>query len=219
MRVILFGATGMVGQGVLRECLLDPAISEVVAIGRTAAGAHNPKLRDVLHKDFTDFSTIGRELAGADACFFCLGVSSAGMSEARYARITYDVTMAAAYALVGVNPEMTFIYVSGRSTDSTEQGSAMWARVKGRTENALLKLPFKAYMFRPGIIQPLDGIRPKSAVYRAVYMLGAPLIGPIKRLWPGSIVTTRQVGRAMINVARGGYPKRILETADIDQAS
>lgn len=215
MKVILFGATGMVGQGVLRECLRDPAVTEIVAVLRTPLGLGDPKLREVVHKDFTDFSAIGPVLAGADACFFCLGVSSAGMSEARYFRITHDYTMAAAYALVTLNPGMIFTYVTGKGTDSTEQGRVMWARVKGRTENALLKLPLEAYMFRPGIIQPLHGIRPKSAVYRAFYTLAAPLIGPIRRLWPGSIVTTEQVGRAMIRVAREGYPTRILETADI----
>lgn len=215
MKVILFGATGMVGQGVLRECLRDPAVTEIVAVLRTPLGLGDPKLREVVHKDFTDFSAIGPVLAGADACFFCLGVSSAGMSEARYFRITHDYTMAAAYALVTLNPGMIFTYVTGKGTDSTEQGRVMWARVKGRTENALLKLRLEAYMFRPGIIQPLHGIRPKSAVYRAFYTLAAPLIGPIRRLWPGSIVTTEQVGRAMIRVAREGYPTRILETADI----
>lgn len=215
MKVILFGASGMVGQGVLRECLRDPAVTEIVAVLRTPLGLGDPKLREVVHKDFTDFSAIGPVLAGADACFFCLGVSSAGMSEARYFRITHDYTMAAAYALVTLNPGMIFTYVTGKGTDSTEQGRVMWARVKGRTENALLKLPLEAYMFRPGIIQPLHGIRPKSAVYRAFYTLAAPLIGPIRRLWPGSIVTTEQVGRAMIRVAREGYPTRILETADI----
>lgn len=215
MKVILFGASGMVGQGVLRECLRDPAVTEIVAVLRTPLGLGDPKLREVVHEDFTDFSAIEPVLSGADACFFCLGVSSAGMSEARYARITHDYTLAAAYALVTLNPSMTFVYVSGRGTDSTEQGRIMWARVKGRVENALLKLPFRAYMFRPGIIQPLHGIRPKSAVYRAVYTLAAPLIGPIKWLWPGSIVTTEQVGRAMIRVAREGYPRLILETADI----
>jgi uncharacterized protein YbjT (DUF2867 family) len=215
MKVILFGASGMVGQGVLRECLLDPEVTEIVAVLRTPLGLSDPKLRAVVHKDFADFSAIGPALAGADACFFCLGVSSAGMSEARYFRITHDYTMAAAYALVTLNPGMTFTYVTGKGADSTEQGRVMWARVKGRTENALLKLPLEAYMFRPGIIQPLHGIRPKSAVYRAFYTLAAPLIGPIRRLWPGSIVTTEQVGRAMIRVAREGYPTRILETADI----
>ncbi len=215
MKVILFGATGMVGQGVLRECLRDPAVTEIVAVLRMPLGFGDAKLREVVHKDFTDFSAIGPVLAGADACFFCLGVSSAAMSEARYFRITHDYTMAAAYALVTLNPGMIFTYVTGKGTDSTEQGRVMWARVKGRTENVLLKLPLEAYMFRPGIIQPLHGIRPKSAVYRAFYTLAAPLIGPIRRLWPGSIVTTEQVGRAMIRVAREGYPTRILETADI----
>ena len=215
MKVILFGASGMVGQGVLRECLADPGVTEIVAMVRAPLGVADARLRTVVHEDFGDYSNVKGAFAGADACFFCLGVSSAGMSEPRYSRITYDYTMAAAYALVTVNPGMTFIYVTGKGTDSTEQGRAMWARVKGRTENALLKLPLGAYMFRPGIIQPLHGIRPKSVVYRAFYTLAAPLIGPIRRLWPGSIVTTEQVGRAMIRVAREGYPTHILEAADI----
>lgn len=219
MRVVLFGASGMVGQGVLRECLGDPGVTQVVAVVRAPLGLADPKLRQVVHKDFTDFTAIERDLAGADACFFCLGVSSAGMSEHRYSRITYDYTMAAAYMLVRLNPAMTFTYVSGLGTDSTEQGRSMWARVKGRTENALLKLPFRAFMFRPGFIQPLDGIRSRTPLYRAVYWIAVPLIGLWKALSPASIVTTRQVGRAMLKVARDGYPKPIIEPADIHQLS
>ncbi|HET6212143.1 MAG TPA: NAD(P)H-binding protein, partial [Micromonosporaceae bacterium] len=158
MKVILFGATGMVGQGVLRECLLDPDVQEVLAIGRTPTGTHHPKLREIAHTDFLDFSTIENALAGYDACFFCLGVSSAGMSEDAYRRVTYDVTMAAARALAAANPSMTFVYVSGQGTDSSEHGRSMWARVKGETENALLAMPLRAYMFRPGYIQPMHGI-------------------------------------------------------------
>ncbi len=219
MKVILFGASGMVGHGVLLECLRDPAVTEIVAIVRAPLGRGEPKLREVVHKDFTDFSAIESDMAGADACFFCLGVSSAGMGETRYSRITHDYTMAAAYALVRLNPSMTFVYVSGLGTDGTEQGRIMWARVKGRTENALLRLPFKAYMFRPGFIQPLDGIKSRTRLYRALYAVSVPLIGLWQALSPASIVTTRQVGRAMIRVAREGYSKPHIEPTDIQQLS
>lgn len=219
MKVILFGASGMVGQGVLRECLRDAVVTEIVAVVRTPLGRSDPKLREVVHGDFTDFSAIEPEMAGADACFFCLGVSSAGMSQARYSRITHDYTMAAAYSLLRINPSMTFVYVSGVGTDSTEQGRSMWARVKGRTENALLKLPFKSYMFRPGFIQPLDGIKSRTAIYRAIYGIAVPLIGLWKALSPASIVTTEQVGKAMIKVARDGYSRPHIEPADIHQLS
>jgi uncharacterized protein YbjT (DUF2867 family) len=217
MKVILFGASGMVGQGVLRECLADPGVTEIIAVLRSPLRLGNPKLREIVHRDFTDFTAIEPQLAGADACFFCLGVSSAGMSENRYSRITYDYTMAAAYSLVRLNPAMTFTYVSGVGTDSTEQGRSMWARVKGRTENALLKLPFRSFMFRPGFIQPLDGIRSRTPLYRAVYWIAVPLIGLWKAISPDSIVTTREVGKAMLKVARDGYSKPIIEPADIHQ--
>src|ERR1700722_9569703 len=153
MRVILFGATGMIGQGVLRECLLDPGVEAVLSIGRRASGVTNAKLREIVHADLTDLSAIEGELGGYDACFFCLGISSAGMSEADYRRVTYDVTLAAAQAIQKRSPDLTFVYVSGTGTDSTEKGRTMWARVKGATENAILAMPFKAsYMFRPGYI-------------------------------------------------------------------
>src|SRR5580698_4000842 len=163
MRTILFGATGMVGQGVLRECLADPDITQVLVIGRSSIGQSHPQLREIIHKNFEDFSPLEAELSGYDACFFCLGVSSAGMSEPAYRHVTYDFTLAAAKLLAQLNPNLTFIYVSGMGTDSTEKGRTMWARVKGETENAILRLPFKAaYMFRPGGIEPLDGIKPKN---------------------------------------------------------
>lgn len=217
MNILIFGATGMVGQGVLLECLRDPAVTKAVAIGRTPTGITHPKLSEIGHADFFDYRRIEDRLTGFDACFFCLGISSAGMSEAAYARVTYDLTLAAAETLARLNPGMTFTYVSGRGTDSTEQGSSMWARVKGRTENALLRLPFKAaYMFRPGAIEPLNGIRPKSRVYRLAYVLLAPFLPLMKRLWPESLTTTEQVGKAMIAVARNGAPKRVLEVADIN---
>jgi uncharacterized protein YbjT (DUF2867 family) len=163
MKVILFGATGMVGQGVLRECLLDPGVESVLAVGRSPTGQRNAKLREILHDNFFDFSAIESGLAGFEACFFCLGVSSVGMSEQSYRHLTYDLTLAAATTLSKLSPGMVFIYVTGQGTDSTEQGRLMWARVKGKTENDLRKLPFKAaYMFRPAAIQPLHGIRSKT---------------------------------------------------------
>lgn len=216
MKVVLFGASGMVGQGVLRECLLDPRVERVLSIGRAATGQQHPKLRELVHSDFLDFSAVESELAGYDACFFCLGVSSAGMSEADYHRVTYDFTLAAANALAKRNPNMTFIYVSGAGTDSTERGRTMWARVKGATENALLRLPFKgAYMFRPALIQPLHGIQSKTKSYRVFYAITAPLLPLLKRL-PRYVTTTEQIGRAMIAAAEHGAPSPILESADIN---
>lgn len=218
MRVILFGATGMVGQGVLRECLLDPGVESVLAIGRSPTGQRHAKLREILHGNFFDFSSIESQLTGYDACFFCLGVSSIGMSEERYRRLTYDITLAAATTLAKLNPGMVFIYVSGRSTDSTEEGRLMWARVKGKTENDLLKLPFKAaYMFRPAGIQPLHGIRSKTPWVQALYVGAAPMLSLLNRLAPQYMTTTEQVGRAMIKVARDGYRKPVLESDDINR--
>lgn len=217
MNVLLFGATGMVGQGVLRECPLDPEVQKVLSIGRSLTGQHHPKLREIVHKDFLNYSALEPELKGLDACFFCLGVSSTGMSQERYERVTYDFTMAAARTLAKLNPDMTFIYVSGMGTDSTERGRVMWARVKGKTENALMKLPFKAcYMFRPGFIQPLRGIRSKTGLYRAVYTIAGPIYPLIRWLFPRYVTTTEQVGRAMIEVAKHGAPKSVLENWDIN---
>ena len=217
MKVVLFGATGMVGQGVLRECLLSSDVDSVLAVGRAAPGTRHQKLREVAHADLTDLTPIERDLAGHDACFFCLGASSAGMSEADYTRVTYDLTLAVAAILARLNPGMTFIYVSGAGTDGTERGRVMWARVKGRTENALLALPFKAaYMFRPGVIQPLHGIVSRTRVYRLLYAAMRPLLPLLKALFPNAVTTTERVGRAMIYVARLGAPKRVLETRDIN---
>jgi uncharacterized protein YbjT (DUF2867 family) len=217
MNVLLFGATGMVGQGVLRECLLDPEVQSVLSIGRGTTGQQHAKLRELVHKDFLDFSALEAELSGLDACFFCLGVSSAGMTEEDYHRVTYDFTLAAARTLARLNPGMTFIYVSGSGTDSTERGRIMWARVKGKTENALLRLPFKAaYMFRPGVIQPLHGIKSKTKLYRALYAVTGPLFPVLKALFPKHVTTTEQVGRAMLKVAKQGAPKPVLETPAIN---
>jgi len=208
----------MVGQGVLRECLLDPGVQSVLSIGRSATGQRHPRLRELIHRDFLDFSPIENDLAGFDACFFCLGVSSAGMTEEAYRRITYDFTMAAARTLARINPNMTFIYVSGMGTDSSERGRPMWARVKGKTENDLLGLPFKAaYMFRPGLIVPLDGIESKTRLYRAFYAVMAPLLPLLNAAFPKYVTTTEQVGRAMITVARQGASKPVLENKDINE--
>jgi uncharacterized protein YbjT (DUF2867 family) len=218
LRVLLFGATGMIGQGVLRECLLDAEVTRVVSIVRTRTGQQNDKLKEIEHSDFSNFAPLREQLTGFEACFFCLGVSSSGMNEADYSRITYDYTFAAATVLAAVNPSMTFVYVSGTSTDSTERGSVMWARVKGKTENALLRLSFKAaYMFRPGVIQALHGIKSKTPAYRYFYFFARPLIAILRPLMPRSILTTKQIGRAMLTVAKQGGPKSILEPADISR--
>ncbi len=218
MNVLLFGATGMVGQGVLRECLHSPLVERVVTIGRSPTGQQHPKLREIVHSDFYDYSAIAAELGGFDACFFCLGVSAAGMSAERYTHITYDLTLAAADALLKHNNALTFIYVSGMGTDSSEKGRSMWARVKGKTENALLKLPFKAaYMFRPGLIQPLHGITSKTPLYRAVYAVTGLLLPVLRRLLPSAITTTEQVGKAMINAAKYGAPSAFVESRAINQ--
>jgi uncharacterized protein YbjT (DUF2867 family) len=217
MKVVIFGATGMVGQGVLRECLEDSRVESVLVMGRSRLRLTDPKIREILHTDFLDFKPIQSQFAGYDACFFCLGVSAAGKSEDDYRRLTYDVTLAAAEALVAVSPNLTFCYVSGEGTDSTEHGRAMWARVKGKTENALLRMPFKAaYMFRPGYIQPLKGVRSKTGWYQAFYTVLGPAYPLLRRLAPKYVTTTVNVGRAMIQVAANGYSKQILGTKDIN---
>jgi len=217
MKVLLFGATGMVGTGALLECLADPRVESVLVVGRTPTGRSHPKLREVLHADFFHYDALRAEFASADACFFCLGVSAAGKSEADYTRQTYDLTLAAARAMAAANPRMTFCYVSGLGTDSTENGRTMWARVKGRTENALLALPFKAaFMFRPGFIQPMNGIRSKTSWYQAFYTLTAPLYPVLHRLFPQYSTTTTHLGRALIEVAANDYQARILGSGDIE---
>jgi uncharacterized protein YbjT (DUF2867 family) len=217
MKVILFGATGMVGQGALLECLREPAVVSVLCVGRRTTGRSHAKLREVVLPDVSDLSSIQGELGGLDACFFCLGVSSAGMREEDYHRITYDTTLAVARTMVARSPGLTFVYVSGAGTDSSERGRIMWARVKGQTENALLRLPFKAaYMFRPGYIQPLDGIRASTRGTRILYAAFGPLYPVWKHLFPRQVTTTRRLGRAMIEVARHGAPRSVLEASDIN---
>ena len=218
MKVVLFGASGMVGQGVLRECLLDGDVETVLSVGRRPLDQRHPKLKEIVRDDLIDLSPIASELAGYDACFFCLGVSSVGMSEQDYRRITYDLTLAVAKTLARLNSGMVFVYVTGAGTDSSERGRRMWARVKGKTENDLQKLPFKAaYMFRPAGIQPLHGIRSRTAWYQAAYVVTAPLLSLLTRIAPKYMTTTEQMGRAMIAVARSGYPRPVLESEDINR--
>jgi uncharacterized protein YbjT (DUF2867 family) len=219
MKVILFGATGMVGQGVLRECLLDPQVEEVLSIGRSTTGQTNAKLRELVPPDLFDFEAIEAELRGFGACFFCLGVSSTGMKEPEYRRVAFDIPLAAGKTLARLNPEMTFIYVSGAGTDGTGSGRSMWARVKGQAENALSELPFKAVMFRPGVIVPLHGIKSKTRLYRVLYVVFAPVGWALLALSPRLATTTEKVGRAMLRVAKEGAPKRVLETEDINALS
>ncbi len=216
MRILIFGATGMVGQGVLRECLQADDVDHVTTVGRTAPEMAHPKLRHLVMPDLTNYQGREAALQGFDACFFCLGVSSFGMSEAEYSRITYDITLAAARVLAGLDPQMTFVYVTGAGTDSSERGRSMWARVKGRTENALLRLPFKAaYLFRPGMIEPLHGIRSKTTAYRLAYALLGPVLPLLRRLTPLPVLTTQSIGQAMLAVTREGWPKPVLDAADI----
>jgi uncharacterized protein YbjT (DUF2867 family) len=217
MKIILFGATGMVGQAVLRECLLANDVEEVLAVGRTPLAQAHARLKSLVHKNLYDYAAIRAQLTGYDACFFCLGISAGGLNETDYHRMTYELTLAAGKALSEVNPNMTWVYVSGTGTDSTETGPIMWARVKGKTENALLKLPFKrAFMFRPGAIRPMHGVRSKTPLYQIFYTLAAPVM-PILTwlLSPKYMTTSERIGRAMLKVAREGFSKPLVENADI----
>ncbi|MBK5417484.1 NAD(P)H-binding protein [Pseudomonas sp. TH31] len=220
MKALIFGATGMVGQGVLRESLLAADVEQVVVVGRTPVETTDPKLQSLVVPDLTRPSAVEGQLQGFDACFFCLGVSSSGMDETQYSRLTYDLTLAVAEVLARLNPNMTFVYVSGAGTDSSEKGKSMWARVKGRTENALLRLPFKAvYLFRPGVIQPLNGAVSKTSAYRWTYIVMGPLLPLLRRLFPRHVLTTVSVGRAMLGVARHGAAIAVLEAPDIQAAA
>jgi uncharacterized protein YbjT (DUF2867 family) len=217
MNILLFGATGMVGQGILRECLLDQEIEKVLAIGRKASGHQHEKLQELVHKNLFDYQGLEKDLSGFDACFFCLGVTSAGMSEDDYRSVTYDLTLAAAKALLKLNPGMTFIYASGAGADSTESSRSMWARVRGQTENALLRLPFKSvYVFRPAVIQPLHGITSRTRSYRILYVLLKPVFPLLRGMLPKYVTTTVQIGQAMLAVVKHGYSKPVLESADIN---
>jgi uncharacterized protein YbjT (DUF2867 family) len=216
VKVLIFGATGMVGQGVLRECLAAPDVTLVQAIGRTPTAQQHPKLRELVHADMSHYEKVEEELRGFDACFFCLGVSSTTMGERAYTRVTHDLTLAAAETLARLNPQMVFIYLSGAGADQTGTSKTMWERVRGGTEKALLALPFKAvYIFRPGMIQPLGGIKSKTPSYRIFYSLMKPLLPGLRMLFPKEIVTTAQMGQAMLKAARQLPAKRVLERSDI----
>ena len=216
LRVIVTGATGMVGEGVLHECLQNDEVESVLVINRKPCGVSHPKLKEIIHADFFNLSKVEDQLAGYNACFFCLGVSSVGMKEPEYYRMTYTLTMNFAETVLRQNPGMSFCYISGASTDSTEKGRMMWARVKGKTENDLLKLGFKqAYNFRPGIIQPTKGLKNTLKLY--TYM--GWLLPVIKFFSANSIVSLKQIGMAMINVVTKGYAKKVLEVKDIIAAA
>jgi uncharacterized protein YbjT (DUF2867 family) len=211
MKVIVFGATGMAGQGVLRECLADGRVEAVLAVSRSPSGRAHGKLREIVHGDLLDLTAIEGELAGFDACFFCLGVSSMGLDEREYRRLTYDVALSAGSTLARLNPGSTFVYVSAAGADA--QGRRMWARVRGMTENALLALPFEAYVLRPGYIQPPAS---RTPFYRLAYVVARPFYPVLRRLMPSAVTTTEQIGRAMIAIAEHGAPKRVLGTVDIN---
>jgi len=218
MRVLLFGASGMVGQGVLRECLLDSEVTSVVTVVRKSTGRKHEKLTELVQPDLATLAPLETQLTGFDACFFCAGVSALGMSEEQYTRITYDLTLGVAKTLLRTSPDMTFVYMSGAGTDSSEKGRMMWARVKGRTENALLSLPFRAaYMFRPGAIMPLHGIRSSTRWYNIMYAVIRPIYPLLRRVAPTMITTTERLGRAMLAVARKGYATHVLEMSDINR--
>lgn len=221
MKVILTGATGMVGRGALLECLDSPDVDKVLVVNRHTLGLSHPKLEEVLLGDFFDLASVEGKLAGYQACFFCLGVSSAGMSEEKYSHLTYDLTLGFAKAAARRSPGMTFLYVSGQGTDSTEKGRVMWARVKGRTENALLKLASDgvlkaAYMFRPGFIRPMRGVRTRTPMYAFFIALGRPFF-PLLMRFPSVATSSDRVGKAMIRIVKEGFAKPHVETADINR--
>jgi uncharacterized protein YbjT (DUF2867 family) len=219
MKVAVFGATGMVGRGVLLECLDDSRVDHVLLVSRKPVGMAHPKIEEIVRENFFDFTDVQPRFADLDACFFCLGVSSVGLSEGEYFHLTYDLTLAAATALVSAaRSGLTFCYVSGEGTDSAEAGRTAWARIKGKTENALLALPFKAaYMFRPAYIQPLRGIRSKTRWYQLFYDVLGAFYPVLRRLLPKYVTTTVNLGRAMIAVAANGYEKEILASEDINR--
>lgn len=215
-KVIITGATGMIGKGVLYECLDHHEIDDVLVIGRNPVKDEHPKLKQMIHKDFTDFSSVKDQLQNYDACFFCLGVSAAGLKEEQYKQITYDYTLALAKTLLELNQQMTFNYVSGQGTDSSEKGRMMWARIKGKTENDLLNLGFKqSFMFRPGMIIPLRGIKSRTKSYQFMYDYFMWLVKLVKIISPNSVVNTTQIGLAMINSMLYGYRKNVLHPKNI----
>ncbi|NME67472.1 NAD-dependent epimerase/dehydratase family protein [Flammeovirga aprica] len=220
IRAIITGATGMVGKGVLLECLESNDVEKVLIIVRESTGINHPKLNEVIHKDFTDFTAIIPQMSGYNACYFCLGISSAGISNEKYHQITYDLTMHFAEIVLPINPDMTFCYVSGAGTSTEENSSLNWANVKGKTENAILKMPFeKSFMFRPAFIQPEKGTSSKVTFYKVIYMFISPLFPILDKLFPKNITTTSRLGKAMISVVKNGYNAIYLENDDINKAA
>jgi uncharacterized protein YbjT (DUF2867 family) len=218
MRVVIFGASGMVGKGVLLECLDDARVASVLAVGRSSCGVRHDKLTELLHDDFEHWDAVRDLFAGCDACFYCLGVTSAGTAEADYRRITRDYTVAAANAVLAAAPQAVFCFVSGAGADSTERSRVMWARVKGEAENAVLGMPFRAaYVFRPSLIQPVRGVRSRTGWYTAFYTVAAPFLPLMLRIAPGHVTTSARVGRAMLDVAIRGHPERVLHSRDINR--
>ncbi|QYY33975.1 NAD(P)H-binding protein (plasmid) [Cupriavidus pinatubonensis] len=218
MKVIIFGASGMVGQGVLRECLQAPDVQAVLVVGRSRLSLDHPKLRQLVQADLFDYSGVEDQLAGYDACFFSLGVSTSETDEAGFVRINHDLPLAAGRALVRRNPDMLFVYVSGGGTDTTEQGPVMWARVKGKTENSLRRLGFRGvYLFRPGFIVPMHGERSRTRMLRLLYIWFGWAFALLRRLMPGTILDTERMGQAMLEAARHGDGTHIAESAEIHQ--
>lgn len=212
IKAIITGATGMVGEGVLHECLLHPEVEAVLVINRGPCGVAHPKLKEIIHTDFFNLSPIENQLSGYNAAYLCLGVSSIGMSEAKYAHLTYDLTLHVASTLAGQNKDMSVCYVTGVDCDSTEKGKIMWARVKGRTENALLKLPFRsAFMFRPGLITPTKRLKNTYTMYKVMM----PILPALRKLFPKYVCSLREIGLAMINCSLKGYNSPIIEIRDI----
>lgn len=215
LKVIITGATGMIGEGVLHECLLHPEIEKVLVITRTSCGYAHPKLTEIVHSDFFDITSLKDRITGYNACYFCLGVTSLGKNEAEYTRLTYTLTLNFATTLAGLNPDMTFCYISGASTDSSEKGKTMWARVKGKTENDLMKLPFKqVYNFRPGGIEPFLPLKPSQTYYKS-YKYFKWLFSFMKLIAPNFVITLKDLASAMINASLIGYSKNILEMKDM----
>ncbi|MGE0786907.1 MAG: NAD(P)H-binding protein [Sandaracinaceae bacterium] len=215
MRLVLFGATGMIGQGALIECLEDDGVDEVLAVVRKPTGRTHDKLTELIHEDFLDYATVEDRFAGYDACLYCLGVSAVGMSESDYRRVTYDFTVAAAQALLRHSPGMRMCFISGASTDASSR--QMWARVKAEAEQALLAMPWRsAHMFRPGVILPRKGVRSGVPLYRAIYASLGWTYPVLKAIAPSQLMTTVDLGRAMIEVGRHGHEKSILEAPDIN---
>ena len=216
MNILIFGISGMLGQAVLRECIDAPDVQLIRAICRAPTGFSHPKYNEIIHADFIDLKNIEASLSNFDACFFSMGVSASGKNEAEYTHLNYDIPLSVAKTLSRLNPQMTFVYVSGAGTDSSAQGKSMWARVKGRTENDLQKLTFKrVFLFRPGVIRPLNGIRSKTKAYDLFYRLSAPLLWVLQFIIPHHILSTKIIGQAFLTVTRKSATKAVLESSDI----